>query len=608
MVVSRKKAILQINNHSPLTMCGISGMFGMPDTSVVDRMVGILTHRGPDGNGSWSDSKIALGHNRLSIVDLIGSSQPIIGNNGTVLIANGEIYNHINLRSKLNYRWNTSGDSEVILALHDDYLKKGGEDNHTNWVNKLNGMFSFALWDANREELILARDPLGIKPLVRCNVDGSLLFSSEIKAFHAHESYLPRIDETSLALRLSWEYTLDSSTLIKGVHQVRPGTVEVWKLDEQSKPYLSSVSNFERQKISAHASWSADNDAESLLESFTVSVQERLMADVPVGIVLSGGLDSSLVAAVASEAAEREGKPVPACWTVAESEDNPDWVAAENVAASLDLVHHKSIMSEDSFVKDIPSLSWFGEDLDVSVLFFQPLFKEMRKQVKVGLCGQGADEIHAGYPRYKSIEGHRNLVLERLNSIDDSVTDNILKKGLPLDSCWYSNSLHPEDYTSDLHQMLNFELERGQLSNFQLRLVDRHSMAHSLEVRVPFLGKTHREQSYALPTDWRLPNNGLEKAALRSAARLTALPREITDRPKLPAGTATSPNQLKSFLSEYSDLSVSLAEKYGKFTKLLHQQPDMALGLGLFEALHIIEPHHTRSSYSIESLVEEVLE
>ena len=589
-------------------MCGISGMFGMPDTSVVDRMVGILTHRGPDGNGSWSDSKIALGHNRLSIVDLIGSSQPIIGNNGTVLIANGEIYNHLNLRSKLNYRWNTSGDSEVILALHDDYLKKGGEDNHTNWVTKLNGMFSFALWDANREELILARDPLGIKPLVRCNVDGSLLFSSEIKAFHAHESYLPRIDETSLALRLSWEYTLDSSTLIKGVHQVRPGTVEVWKLDEQSKPYLSSVSNFERQKISAHASWSADNDAESLLESFTVSVQERLMADVPVGIVLSGGLDSSLVAAVASEAAEREGKPVPACWTVAESEDNPDWVAAENVAASLDLVHHKSIMSEDSFVKDIPSLSWFGEDLDVSVLFFQPLFKEMRKQVKVGLCGQGADEIHAGYPRYKSIDGHRNLVLERLNSIDDSVTDNILKKGLPLDSCWYSNSLHPEDYTSDLHQMLNFELERGQLSNFQLRLVDRHSMAHSLEVRVPFLGKTHREQSYALPTDWRLPNNGLEKAALRSAARLTALPREITDRPKLPAGTATSPNQLKSFLSEYSDLSVSLAEKYGKFTKLLHQQPDMALGLGLFEALHIIEPHHTRSSYSIESLVEEVLE
>ena len=135
-----------------------------------------------------------------------------------------------------------------------------------------------------------------------------------------------------------------------------------------------------------------------------------------------------MVAAVASEAAEREGKPVPACWTVAESEDNPIGLLQKMSQHSLDLVHHKSIMSEDSFLKDIPSLSWFGEDLDVSVLFFQPLFKEMRKQVKVGLCGQGADEIHAGYPRYKSIHGHKNLVLERLNSIDDSVTANILKK------------------------------------------------------------------------------------------------------------------------------------------------------------------------------------
>ncbi len=589
-------------------MCGISGMFGLPDTSVIERMIGILTHRGPDGKGMWSDSKIALGHNRLSIVDLLGSSQPITGNNGTVLIANGEIYNHLKLKPNLNYNWKTSGDSEVILALHDNFIKKGGGNDHTQWVKMLNGMFSFALWDTNREELILARDALGIKPLVRCEIDGSLLFSSEIKAFHAHESYRPKFDETSLALRLSWEYTLDSSTLIDGVHQVRPGTVEVWKLDAKSRPYLSSVSNFERQNIIPDNNWNPQIDAESLLESFTVSVQERLMADVPVGIVLSGGLDSSLVAAVASEAADREGKPVPACWTVAESEDNPDWIAAENVAASLDLVHHQTIMSEDSFVKDIPKLSWYGEDLDVSVLFFQPLFQQMRQHVKVGLCGQGADEIHAGYPRYKSLDGHRKVVLERLHSIDDSVTSKIMEKSLPLDSCWYSNSLHPDDYSGDLDQMLNFELERGQLSNFQLRLVDRHSMAHSLEVRVPFLGKSHREQSYQLPTDWRLPSNGLEKAALRSAARLTALPREITDRPKLPAGTATSPNQLKSFLSEYSGLSSSLANKYSKFTKVLMQQQDMALGLGLFEALHIIEPHYTRSNYSIESLVEEVLQ
>ena len=496
--MSRKKAILQINNQIPTAMCGISGMFGLPDTSVIQRMVSILHHRGPDGNGIWSDSKIAFGHNRLSIVDLLGSSQPILGNNDTVLIANGEIYNHLSIRSSMNYNWRTSGDSEVILALHENFIKQGGQANHQDWVAKLNGMFSFALWDAKREELILARDALGIKPLVRCELDGSLLFSSEIKAFHAHESYQPKLDETALALRLSWEYTLDSSTLIEGVHQVRPGTVEVWKLDMQSKPYLASVKSFERQQLTPGPNWNPQVDAKSLLESFTVSVQERLMADVPVGIVLSGGLDSSLVAAVASEAAEREGKPVPACWTVAESEDNSDWIAAENVASSLDLVHHQSIMSEDSFIKDIPSLSWYGEDLDVSVLFFQPLFQEMKQHVKVGLCGQGADEIHAGYPRYKSLENHKNTVLERLHSIDESVTGDILQRSLPSNGCWYSNSLHPDDFTGDLDNMLNFELERGQLSNFQLRLVDRHSMAHSLELSGAIFGEKSSRASLSI--------------------------------------------------------------------------------------------------------------
>ena len=140
--------------------------------------------------------------------------------------------------------------------------------------------------------------------------------------------------------------------------------------------------------------------------------------------------------------------------------------------------------------------------------------------------------------------------------------------------------------------MLNFELERGQLSNFQLRLVDRHSMAHSLEVRVPFLGKSHREQSYRLPTDWRLPSTGLEKAALRSAARLTALPRQITDRPKLPAGTATSPNQLKSFLTTMrlaSSLAVSIQNSQGLTKTARH-----GTWFGIIRALHIIEPSYTK--------------
>ena len=591
-------------------MCGIAGMFSSPDESVIRKMVKILEHRGPDGFGIWVDESIGLGHSRLSIVDLAGSKQPICSNSGTVLIANGEVYNHLAIRKRVDYNWKTAGDSEVILALHDQHKAKisnFGYSNHSEWIKQLNGMFSFALWDSLEQELILARDAMGIKPLVRTKIDGNLMFASEIKAFHAHDSYQPVIDETALALRLAWEYSLDSSTLINNVHQVRPGTVEVWRLNEDNVPYLHSVTSFERQCLTPVEHWDPNFESKNLLESFTYSVQERLMADVPVGIVLSGGLDSSLVAAVASEAAEREGKPVPACWTVAESEDNPDWIAAEQVSSVLDLQHHCKVMQPDVFIKDIPKLAYHGEDLDISVLFFQPLFNEMQNHVKVGLCGQGADELHAGYPRYKSLLKHKQIVQSRLNLVHDSISQPIINRNLPAHSCWYSNSLLPDDYTNNLEQFLNFELERGQLSNFQLRLVDRHSMANSLEVRVPFLGNQHRLQSYRLPAKWRLPSTGLEKAALRHAASLTKLPSEIIKRPKLPAGTATSPNQLNKFLEDFSHLAKGIGKKYTRFEKLLKQQPDMALGLGLFEAVNIIQPLHKTNNYSIESLIEEVV-
>ena len=220
------------------------------------------------------------------------------------------------------------------------------------------------------------------------------------------------------------------------------------------------------------------------------------MSDVPVGIVLSGGLDSSLVAAVANDAAQRYDRPTPECWTVAESEDNPDWVAAELVASSLDLNHHQSIMESDSFAKHLPMLSWHGEDLDVSVLFFQPLFKTMAQSVRVGLCGQGADEIHAGYPRYSNLESHKSELRKRIKMLNHRFTKTFDSGALDVnDGRWWEADHRPEKHLQSLQSTLQFELDHGQLSNFQLRLVDRHSMAHSLEVRVPFLGRSHRKDA-----------------------------------------------------------------------------------------------------------------
>jgi len=571
------------------SMCGIGGMLGQPDRAVLSRMIELMKHRGPDGDGLFTDDECGLAHSRLAILDVVGSPQPIYGP-GKVGVVNGEIYNHLSLKSQ-NYDYTTNGDSEVILSLHN------GKDNakgHAEWISKLDGMFAFAIWSDN--QLILARDPVGIKPLMRTLVGDTLIFASEAKALRAHEDYVPTIDDLAMRVRIAWEYPLDGTTLFADVHQVRPGTVEVWEL-VNGLPKMTSIAQFETQKIEPAVSW---DDPEALLESFTLSVSDRLMSDVPVGIVLSGGLDSSLVCAVASEAAEIAQQPIPACWTVAESEDNPDWQAAEIVASSLDLEHHQHILESDSFQSKLPDLAWHGEDLDVTVLFFQPLFEKMSESVTVGLCGQGADELHAGYPRYRDLSKHSRMVSERLNEMN---TDISLLEG----DGWWNDNHSPEIHTKSLPDFLQFEIDNGQLSNFQLRLVDRHSMAHGLEVRVPFLGSRHRNASHKLPMEWRLPTNLEEKAALRAAADLTKLPKEIVRRPKLPAGRATSPRMIDSLLEELNPYVEEIAKKNKHIEKTLLKQPEIAIGLGLFEAMHILDGGRNKRMGDVSDLLEEVI-
>ena len=570
-------------------MCGIGGMLGEPDQAVLSRMNRLMKHRGPDGDGIFSDDNCGLAHTRLAILDLHGSPQPLYGP-GKVAVVNGEFYNHLDLKDN-SYQYTTDGDSEIVLSL---YRGKGNASQHAEWISKLDGMFAFAIW-AN-EQLILARDSMGIKPLMRTIVNDSLLFASEAKALRGHEEYIPAIDDLAMRARIAWEYPLDGTTLFRDVHQVRPGTVEVWEM-RSGKPVMTSISTFEKQVVAPANSW---DDPEGLLETFVESVKDRLMADVPVGIVLSGGLDSSLVCAVAREAAQRAEQPVPACWTVAESEDNPDWQAAELVASSLDLKHHQYILEEDSFNSRLPDLAWHGEDLDLTVLFFQPLFAKMAESVTVGLCGQGADELHAGYPRYRDLGSHATEIQSRLDDLNCDLSN------LSGDE-WWSKNHTPAAHCDSLQDFLQFELDHGQLSNFQLRLVDRHSMAHGLEVRVPFLGFRHRDASNKLPIDWRLPPSMEEKAALRKAADLTDLPAEIVRRPKLPAGRATSPRMIDAVLSELDSRVVDIAARHPSMEKALLKQPDIAIGLGLFEAMHILDAGRNRRNGDAATLLDEVI-
>ena len=578
-------------------MCGIAGLLGNGSLEDAISMASAIGHRGPDGSGDFQASveqtngSVAFSHARLSIIDLDGSQQPIHSDHGCVLMVNGEIYNHKKIKSELqDYPFRTAGDSETILALHraHSWNRTPGDNpaqRHVKWVSKLDGMWGFSLWDPSANELILCRDPFGIKPLVRTQLsDGTLLFGSEVKTFRGHPEFSAKPDVSALAVRLAYEYPLDQTTLFLGVTSVGIGTIETWSIVE-GKATLTGVARYWKPHVNPSDNWNPSNSASRLLQSLSDSIQDRLMADVPVGIVLSGGLDSSLMAALAHDAADSVGKPTPECWTVADSEDNVDLQASIMVTENQDLGHHVHIMDENTMWKELPNFVWNGEDLDITVMFWQSVFQQMKGNVTVALCGQGADELHAGYSRYRNLPEHSNLVHSRMElsgKIDISEDDRGLGKP------WSSESIMPEDNFANLSQTLEFEQIRGQMSNFQLRLGDRHSMAQAIEARVPFLGMSHAKLANQLPLSWRLSNDD-EKMALRAAADLTSLPKEIIRRPKLPAGTATSPTLVSEIINSLSTRAEDWASEYGVLSKQLLAQPDMAIGMRIFHAMHLTE-------------------
>ena len=395
-------------------MCGISGIFGNNSPEAIDEMVRCLAHRGPDGKGNFIENlgsgTISLGHSRLAIRDISGSSQPIISEKGRVLIQNGEIYNSDKLRASITgYNWTTSGDSEAILALHEMHMgnfpknkspvfgKHFGHirisnsasehgnpaEKHIPWVSILDGIWGFALWDPSIEELILCRDPLGVKPLIRHVLqEGTLIFGSEIKSFHGHPDFTPIPDLGALALRLAYEYPLDRSTLFSGVTNVGQGTIETWGLDESGNAVLTGITTYCSNKFQSSTSPHDSNQSGFLLESLREGVADRMESEAPLGLVLSGGLDSSLIAALAKEHSEEYSNETPECWTVGGSEDNPDLQAAQLVAKSLDLSLNSKIISEDDLWKGLPKFVWNGEDLDLTVFFWQPLFEKMTKDAE----------------------------------------------------------------------------------------------------------------------------------------------------------------------------------------------------------------------------------
>jgi asparagine synthase (glutamine-hydrolysing) len=554
-------------------MCGIVGILRMGATAPplepgrLTRMRDALRHRGPDGEGLYIKGPIALGHRRLAIVDVEGGQQPMCNEDGTVWITfNGEIYNHASLRSGLEargHRYKTRSDTETILHLY--------EEEGERCVQHLSGMFAFAIWDENRGRLLLARDRLGIKPLYYTMDDQELLFGSEIKAILA-AGHPARLNHAVLPEYLATRFVSGSSTMFQGVKRLEPGRTLTWTRDEglRERRYWSIPPVAEDDGRSA-ASRAAD-----LRHRLRAAVESHLMSDVPLGLFLSGGIDSSgLLGLMAPLVRE----PV-RTFAVGFAEREADELAYARLAArSAGALHREMVLSPDQFFDALPRLIWH-EDEPIAFSASVPLYFLSRlaaENVKVVLTGEGADELFLGYNRYRVTAWNERLSRTWSSLLSASARRSVRDavQRLPRPARRYAErsflgldpgprSLFCENFSvfgasargrvmnpdlmggaSDPHQeeMRCYEeaqgspldrMSRADLQTYLPRLLmkqDTMSMAASIESRVPFLDHELVEHVAALPAAAKL-RGFTTKAVLRDALR-NVVPKEILNRPKM---------------------------------------------------------------------------
>jgi len=377
-------------------MCGIAGIYHLTtpkpvDPARVERMCDAMAHRGPDGHGVWTAPGVALGHRRLSIIDVAGSPQPMASTDGrAMLVFNGEIYNFRELRAELQaagFAFHTDGDSEVILAA----WQRWGVD----CLARLHGMFAFAIYDLDRRTLFLARDRLGVKPLFLAPLsDGSLIFGSELKALTAHPLLRREVDPLAVEDYFAWGYVPDTRSILKGVSKLPAGHYLLLRPDAPMPAPVRwwDVSFAERRKGSV-----ADLEAE-LLHLLRQAVTSRMVADVPLGAFLSGGVDSSSVVALMAEAGSEPVKTCSIGFDVA-GLDESDY--ARQVARRFATDHRARVVSPDDFDAVDLLAGMFDEPFaDASALPTWRVCQLARETVTVALSGDGADEALAGYRRH----------------------------------------------------------------------------------------------------------------------------------------------------------------------------------------------------------------
>jgi asparagine synthase (glutamine-hydrolysing) len=368
-------------------MCGICGYIGIPvDISILQKMIQSLSHRGPDDSGYWTAKDAALGHTRLAIIDLSQMAhQPMITQDGRyVLVFNGEIYNYRELRQRLEQDgevFKSNSDTEVILL---GYRKWG-----KNILKKLRGMFAFAIWDDHLRQLFLARDRIGIKPLYYAPITEGMAFASEIKAILSHPCFSPEMNPAAVDLYLTLGYIPGPDTIFRGIQTLMPGCWLEWR-ERSFQTFQYWAPDFTRPPFKG----SEKDLLEELDKKLNDAVKTHLVADVPVGAFLSGGIDSSLVAAIA----QRHSREQLRTYTIGFSDGRDERHFARIVADHIHSNHHEHLITPD-IVNHLPRLLWHLEQplFDNSVLPTFLVSQFAREEVKVVLSGDGGDEPFAGY-------------------------------------------------------------------------------------------------------------------------------------------------------------------------------------------------------------------
>ena len=532
-------------------MCGIVGFVGKGDRNTLQAMTSTLSHRGPDDEGLFIEPPVYFGHRRLSIIDLSSGHQPMQSIDGSLTIVfNGEIYNFKELRNELAsaYKFQTKSDTEVILA---GYQKWGIEV-----LKKLEGMFAFALWDNQKKQLLLARDRFGEKPLYYTEQKDIFAFTSELKALEKYSGIQRNIDQSSLVQYLQYGQVPSPNTIFQGIKKLEPAEYLIYKngIIEQKK-YFELVFRPE-EKISFVE---AKNRIEELGKS---AVQKMLVADVPVGVCLSGGIDSSLVAYWA-----KQSQPDLHTFSIGFSEKSFDESSyARMVAKIIGSQHHEKIVSAKAVLEIVPKIGEITDEpfSDASILPTYLLTKFAREHVKVVLGGDGGDEVFGGYPTML-VEKYWGLIKPSLSiaspfikifqkllpasggylSLDFKLKKLMLGRGLsPIErhQAWLgsqsdSNLKKMTGYQSlvsgqsgDSWEQLFKYYFKSYLADQVLTKVDRVSMANSLEMRAPFLDRELVEYVANLPLNYKL-RGWTTKYILRSIAQ-KYFPSRITKRPK----------------------------------------------------------------------------